>query len=380
MQGPLLLRADGGFGIGTGHVMRLLALAEAWREAREAEKPERIEQTNEPEDVALLLGRVPVLGLRQRLADAGVGVWDLLVSHPDPGDLIALSNLAEVFDPAWIVLDGYHFDPDYQEAIRTLGIPVLVLDDMAHHRHYHADLLLNQNAGADELHYSLDTDTRLLLGSRYCMLRPELRTVRSAMAQGLTQADRSDEKQVPRTRRLLVTMGGADHRGLTSLALKAFAHLGPTWEAKVVVGSGAQRHPELLKRAASLPGIEILTDVRDMGYLMSWADLALSAAGTTTWELACLGVPSLLVAVADNQLPVIRAATAAGCAVDLGWWENLTVAGLTVALEQLATNEKQRTAMGIAGRALVDGNGAARVVQAMREYSQGMKNGYRRSF
>jgi len=368
MQGPLLLRADGGFGVGSGHVMRLLALAEAWKESGTEERAERAKEEGEIEDAALLLGRVPVLDLRQRLAETGVGVWDLLVGHPDPGDLIALSNLAEVFDPAWIVLDGYHFNSDYQAAVRAIGVPLLVLDDMAHHGHYHADLLLNQNAGADELQYTSDPDTRLLLGSRYCMLRQELRAARNAMDRGWIRSGHFDEGSALRLRRLLITMGGSDHRGLTTLALKVLAHLGPAWEVKVLVGSATHRQLELRKRAAELPGVELLTDVRDMGFLMAWADIALSAAGSTTWELACLGVPSLLVAVTDNQLPVVRAAIAAGCAVDLGWWEDLTVAKLCVALEQLAADEKQRIAMSAAGRALIDGNGAARVVQAMREH------------
>ncbi|CAK0776265.1 UDP-2,4-diacetamido-2,4, 6-trideoxy-beta-L-altropyranose hydrolase [Gammaproteobacteria bacterium] len=313
------------------------------------------------------MGCVPVPGLRQRLADNGVGLWDLLADHPDPGDLIALTNLAEIFQPAWIVLDGYHFDPNYQAAVRALGIPVLVLDDMAHHCCYHADLLLNQNAGAEALHYTADPDTRLLLGPRYCLLRPELRAARDAM-----QADASERgiEMASRPRRLLVTMGGADPHGLTSLALRAVAKLGPTWETKVVVGSVFHRQIELCKQAADLPGVEIHTDVRDMSLLMTWADLALSAAGTTTWELACLGVPTLLTVVADNQFSVARTAAEAGCAIDLDWWEGLTATDLAVALEQLAADATRRAAMSTAGRALVDGKGVTRVIQAMREHDQ----------
>jgi UDP-2,4-diacetamido-2,4,6-trideoxy-beta-L-altropyranose hydrolase len=337
MGSPLLLRADAGLDIGTGHVMRLLALAWAWESTRQC-----------------LLGRVPVTGLRQRLMDAGMGLWDLLVTHPDRGDLGALVSLAAELHPAWVVLDGYHFDPDYQAAVRTLGVPVLVVDDMAHHSHYHADLLLNQNAGAGELHYAVDPDTRLLLGPRYCLLRPELRAARGPM-----------REVVSRARRLLVTLGGADPRGLTALALAALAHLGPAWEARVVVGAANPRLVELREQAAGLQGVEVCADVRDMGSFMAWADLALAAAGSTTWELAYLGIPTLLVAVADNQRPVARAAAAAGCAADLGRWDDLTAAGLAATLEQLAADSERRAAMSTAGRALVDGEGAARVVQAM---------------
>ncbi|CAK0770094.1 UDP-2,4-diacetamido-2,4, 6-trideoxy-beta-L-altropyranose hydrolase [Gammaproteobacteria bacterium] len=366
MPGPLLLRADASFGIGTGHVMRLIALVEAWQEITGTDASGKTEDIGS----ALLLGRISIPQLRQRLVEAGIGLWDLLVSHPDPGDLVALTNLAEVLQPAWIVLDGYHFDSAYQAATRALGIPVLILDDMAHHGQYHADLLLNQNINADGLHYSVGADTRLLLGSRYCMLRAELRATRNAIVENVKyfpKEGKKEEKLASRPWRLLVTMGGADHRGLSFLALQALAELGAAWEAKVVMGSAAYQSHQLCQLAAELPKVEIHTDVRDMGPLMVWADMALSAAGSTTWELACLGVPALLVVVADNQSVVARTAASIGCAIDLGEWKNLTASGLAHALAQLAANEQQRTAMSIAGRALVDGEGATRVARIMLE-------------
>lgn len=354
MHGPLLLRADASFGCGTGHVMRLIALAEAWREAEKSK--------NKSAEPILLLGCVSISRLRQRITDAGIGLWDLLASYPDSRDLDALTNLAEVVQPAWIVLDGYHFDPDYQTAVRALGIPLLVLDDMAHHGQYHANLLLNQNVGAEELHYTIDSDTQLLLGPRYCMIRPELQAARTVVEH------RKDVDS--QTRRLLVTMGGADHRGLSFLALKAVALLDSRWEVKLVVGGAARRVDELRQQAAELPGVALHTNVRNMGSIMTWADLTLSTAGTTTWELAYLGVPTLLVVAADNQIAVARMAAAVGCAVNLGWWEELTATRLAIALEQLASDEKQRVAMSNAGRILLDGKGANRVVRLMYEYAQ----------
>lgn len=343
MNGPLLLRADASFGIGTGHVMRLMALAEAWRKYGGTES-------------ILLLGQVSLPKLRGRLTELGIGLWELLASHPDPGDLGALRNLAQAVHPAWIVVDGYHFDANYQEAVKALGIPLLVLDDLAHQSQYHAHLLLNQNVEAEKLPYTADPDTQFLLGPRYCLIRSELQAARQVMRATADDA---------RARRVLITMGGADHRGLSVLAVQALAELGPGWEVKVVVGSGARCLHQLRQQAVQLAGVKILTNVRNMGALMTWADVAIATAGTTTWELAYLGVPTLLVAAADNQIAMARSAAALGCAVDLGWWAALTTSQLASALEQLVTNAAQRVAMTRAGTALLDGKGAERVIQAM---------------
>ncbi len=355
LQAPLLLRTDAGFDIGTGHVMRLLALVEAWQEAQ----PPAAEPA-----LTILLGCVPMPGLRKRLADAGVGVWDLMASHPDPGDLAALANLAAVFQPGWIVLDGYHFDPDYQAAVRALGIPVLVVDDIAQHSHYHASLLLNQNLGAKGLHYAVDSDTRLLLEARYCLLRSELKRARN------TPRAPSPSALEHRSLCLLITMGGSDPRGLTLLALEAVAAVGADWEVLVVVRSTTPQLNALRQFAATLPNIALHEDVQDMGVLMNSADFALSASGTTAWELAALGVPALLVTVADNQIPIADVTAAVGFSINLGWWETLTVANLATALKSLAADDAQRARMRTAGQAVVDGEGAARVVQAMYEYQQ----------
>jgi len=342
MARPLLLRTDARFDIGTGHLMRLLALADAWRSHTRGGK-------------IILLGDVAVAGLRQRLEHFAIEFQSLAHPYPETDDLATLASLTKELRPAWIVLDGYHFDADYQFAARALGFPLLVIDDFAHHRSYSADLLLNANPDATQLSYNLEPNTRLLFGSRFCLLRPELRTARDANSLPVAQYGR----------KLLITMGGADSHGLSFLALQAFAELGTEWEAKIVLGSANQRGEELRNAAAGYPNVEILADVQNMGALMLWADLALAAAGTTTWELAYLGVPALLIVTADNQIRVAAAAQSLGCAINLGWWENLTITDLISALRALAANFRHRRNMTNVGRRTIDGKGAVRVVRAM---------------
>lgn len=343
---PLLLRADASTTIGTGHVMRLLALVAAWRTLTAGNSPVN------------LIGDITIAGLHQRLNQSAIQFRPISHSHPDPQDLKEFAHIAIDLQPAWIVLDGYNFDSDYQFSVRALGFPLLIIDDLAHHPHYHADLLLNSNPDAAQLAYKVENKTRLLFGSRFCLLRPELHIARNMDKAPITILGR----------KLLITMGGADPQRLSFLALQTCIQLGPEWEIKIVLGSANPFRDELQRRAFGLTNVEILIDVANMGLLMLWADLALAAAGTTTWELAYLGVPTLLIAAADNQIRVAAIAHTTGCAINLGWWAQLTIPRLVSELNFLAENFQQRLIMRTAGQILVDGNGALRVVQAMLEY------------
>ena len=136
----LLLRADANERIGSGHVMRSLALARALIARGGA---------------ATLVGRIASDRLHRRLLDASVTLVPLDDTEPGEDDLTATARTLERLGPrdgsVWAVLDGYHFDAHYQCEIRRTGFPVLVIDDVADRAPYDADLLLNQNLGANAL-------------------------------------------------------------------------------------------------------------------------------------------------------------------------------------------------------------------------------------
>ncbi|MDY7080712.1 MAG: DegT/DnrJ/EryC1/StrS family aminotransferase [Chloroflexota bacterium] len=138
---PLLIRADANVHIGTGHLMRCLALAQGW-------------QTQGGR--ATFITACESDGLRQRLSDEGFQVIALEHPYPDPADWEITSQVLAAHPGAWMVLDGYHFDPAYQRQVKKVGHPLLVIDDMAHLDHYYADVLLNQNIHAEQLDYSCE--------------------------------------------------------------------------------------------------------------------------------------------------------------------------------------------------------------------------------
>jgi len=341
---PLLVfRADADVAIGSGHVMRCLALAKEW-------------QAHGGESV--FLGRISAGSLCERLVDEGCRLHLLPASHPDPADCAAvLVWLREAHEQAgWVVLDGYHFSADYHDAIRASGWPLLVIDDYGHLPEYHADILLNPNAYAGELTYHTGVETLLLLGARYALLRREF-----------CEAREENRIAAPRGRRILVTMGGADQDNVCGRVVDALLAMGRgDLEVKIVIGSLNPHRQDLRKRLEKAPfDVELLVTVTEMAPLMQWADLAISAAGSTCWELAAMGVPMLVTVLADNQERVAAYLEAHGAAINLGWFDEWQVKQVADVIEALLTDQEQRGRMAGNGQCVVDGMGCGRVVEMM---------------
>jgi RimJ/RimL family protein N-acetyltransferase len=136
---------------------------------------------------------------------------------------------------------------------------------------------------------------------------------------------------------------------------------------KILVGAANEHVSAVEEQLAEAPGdMRLLTDVDDVPALMAWADVALSAAGTTAWELACMGLPAAVVVLADNQRPIAEQLADAGAAVDLGPADAVTTERIAAEVESLCRDAPRRRAQSEAGRQLIDGRGAGRVVTVMR--------------
>ncbi len=345
MIGRLVIRADANGVMGTGHVMRCLALAEEWRDRG---------------GQVVFVGRIEPEALRRRIESEGVGLVDLAGYYPDPADLLAMHRLAgeqlgRQASLGWLVLDGYHFDAAYQQVMREAGWQLLVIDDLGQLADYHCEALLNQNLYGPDIPYNCPPEATMLLGPRYALLRREFWL--------------SDEERVfpAVARRVLVAMGGADQHNVTALVLSALAVSGMDGlEVKAVVGA-ANPHVEVLAGlVAGLPfRCELMCDVPDMAVVMRWADVAVTAAGTTTYELACVGIPFLTLVTADNQEENATQLARQGVAMALGWHDALGQDALSSRLREFLQDGGQRQAQAGMGRELVDGWGASRVVIAL---------------
>ena len=337
----ILVRADASVAIGLGHAMRCLALVQAHRD--------------EGGDATFLMAGVPA-AFAARASAEGVTVDTLAAVPGSAADAVETAERACVVGARWVVVDGYHFGDDYQRALVDAGLQVLAFDDHGHAGHYWAQLVLNQNRGARaETYASRAPYTRLLLGVRHVLLRREFRAWEAA------------PRAVPaRARTVLVTLGGSDPDNVSTRLLTGLAGVPGPLEIQVLIG-GANPHRGALEQtaAASPHAVTLVVDAHDMADRMVWADLAVTAAGGTAWELARVGTPQVSVAIADNQRPAAAALAERGVAVGLGWHAELTTDAVARAVTRLADDAPARAGLADRGRALIDGRGAQRVLEAM---------------
>lgn len=332
----LLIRADASAEIGTGHVMRCLALAQTW-------------QDYGGEVTFACISLPPALGARLKAETIAVRMLDVLAGSAD--DAGAAIALAQDIGAETVVVDGYIFGAAYQRHIKDAGLRLLFVDDNGHAEHYYADFVLNQNVQADEsLYAKREPYTRLLLGVGYTLLRREFRVWRSW-----------ERPPHPVARFVLVTMGGSDPQNVTLRVIDALRGL--PFVATVVVGGG---NPNLdaIQRAADDADMYVKVNVEDMPSLMAESTIAVTAAGSTCWEMAFMGLPSIALVIADNQRGIAARLAAMQMAVVPD--ENAQSSEIRQAIIDLAGDFERRRAMSLIGQATIDGWGAQRTAAVLR--------------
>lgn len=353
----VVFRADASVTIGTGHVMRCLTLADTLR-ARGTDC--QFVTRDLPGHLAALIAD---RGFAVSLLDAPSGpapsgppdhaAWAGVTWQQDLAETRAAINRAD-----WLIVDHYAFDARWQTGLADRIGRIMVIDDLADRPHA-AALLLDQNLGRAAQDYDglVPDDCHILTGPRFALLRPEFAAARAAAL-----------AHPPRQAHLMITMGGMDAIDATSavlMTLKA-ADLPRDLRISVVLGSRSpalERVGELVAQL-SQPS-EVLVDVRDMAGLMAEADLAISAGGSTIWELCCLGLPSIVVETAANQQGISKALEKAGAALGVGQLSDPAFGErLDAAISALLMPETNLCLSDAASK-LCNGNGAAYVAQCL---------------
>jgi UDP-2,4-diacetamido-2,4,6-trideoxy-beta-L-altropyranose hydrolase len=347
MNKKLIIRADAITDIGTGHIMRCIALAQAWKDQG---------------GNVTFLSRCDSKNLQQRINNEGFEFIPIEKPHPDSYDLGHTLEILEQLKiqnskfKTWVVIDGYHFTPDYQKAIIENGYRLLVIDDTAHLDHYHADILLNQNIHALSLRYSCDRDTLKLLGCEYVLLRSEFLNYK-------------DWKRVipDKAKKILVTMGGSDPDNVTLKVIRALNSLNdPDLEVKIVAGPANPNISSLEKELYLSPfTVHLLSSVSNMPELMAWADIAISAGGSTCWEIAFMRLPSLIITTADNQANIVKELGNARAIIDLGWHKNISMEQYRRVFKEISQDRSKRSYLSKKGQKLVNGKGVMEIIKAM---------------
>ncbi len=300
------IRADASETIGTGHLMRCLTLADGLR--RKGART-RFLSRDLPEH---LIGILKSRGheLQQVTGTEHESVVRCYLSN-EPCD--------------WLIIDHYDLDAEWERSVRPFAKGIMVVDDLANRGH-DCDLLLDQN-------YRSNDD------NRYAGLVPQSCLLRMGPKYALLQRDYAQlHREVKRREsvgRLLIYFGGADSEDLTGRSLRAVLSLGmPQLEIDVVLSSGSPNSEKNLELARLHENVRCHNSLPSLAPLIAKADLSIGAMGATSWERLCLGLPTIGVTLADNQVEVASALHQQKLVVWLGDKEDVRETDLAGCLRQ----------------------------------------------
>jgi len=300
-----VIRVDASVDIGIGHVMRCLSLADQLH--KQGFKVHFVCRVHLGHMGELIVQRghtlslLPEGRLSQKLQPNSISgssyshflgeTWDI--------DLAQTKQvlIGEIFD--WLVVDHYGLDYRWEIGMRQFAKNIMIIDDLVDRKH-DCDLLLDQTFGRKMSDYKLlvPKHSMILAGSKNALLRPEFRRLRHYSLKRRTK---------PKLRQLLISMGGTDSSNATGRVLQVLKESSLPIECKIIVvmGASAPWLESVRNQVRELPWQhEVKVNVTTIAKLMSESDLAIGAAGSTAWERCCLGLPTIMFILADNQKDV----------------------------------------------------------------------------
>lgn len=355
----IVFRTDASLEMGSGHVMRCLTLADALRE--QGAKCRFVCRAHQGHLADLITARGHACHL---LSDVDLTVSDSSLAHAHwlacgwEQDAAQTQAILADWQPDWLVVDHYALDARWERLMRPHVGNIMAIDDLADRVH-NCDLLLDQNLGRqpDDYRERIPSNCTLLVGPHYALLRPEFAAMREYSLQ---------RRQIPVLKQVLITMGGVDQPNATGRVLEALrqAPLPDDCRICVVMGAKAPWLAQVEALATTLPWpTEVRVNVSNMAELMANSDLAIGAAGGTSWERCCLGLPTILVVLAQNQYE---------SAVHLAATESAHVVAsvddipkeMARLLPDICQEEEILTRLSSASTAISDGAGVRRVLSA----------------
>jgi UDP-2,4-diacetamido-2,4,6-trideoxy-beta-L-altropyranose hydrolase len=362
-----VFRADASLKIGTGHVMRCITLAAALR-ARGADCTFITR-----EHIGNLISLIRSHGFHAdvlpspgsfnaamgsdsyRQHDLAHSEWLGLPQETDAQECLRMLLGVEV---DWLVVDHYALDARWERQVRGRARRLMVIDDLADRPHC-CDLLLDQNFGRDAASYArlLPPECVSLCGASYALLRPEFAALREYSLQRRAGLG---------VRHILIAMGGVDKDNATGGVLEELARITLPHDCRitVVMGLTAPWLASVRRIASQLSWpTTVRVGISDMAQLMADADLAVGAAGATSWERCCLGLPSVILPLADNQRLACQALHESGAAIA----SDLDHVKDTIA--RLVRDQTCLALMSAAAARVTNGGGTARVADHLADAS-----------
>lgn len=359
----IAFRTDASLLMGSGHLMRCLTLAEALKaqgaqchfisRAHPGHLLDLIRQKN------FGLTVLPLLTVQTASDDAQDPAHAAWLGCDWQTDVAQTRTALLPLQPDWLVVDHYALDQRWETAVRPHYQKLMVIDDLADRPH-RCDLLLDQNLGRRPHDYAdlVPTQRKVLIGPQYALLRPEFAALRAYSLQ---------RRQRPVLKQILITMGGVDQSNATGQVLQALKNCALPQDCRisVVMGLRAPWLEQIRALAKNMPWqTEILVNIGDMAQRMADSDLAIGAAGSTSWERCCLGLPTFMVVLADNQRRGALALQEALAALLIGAVSDIPIQ-LPLAIKA-STSHHRLLEMSIATAAITDGQGVDNVLETMQ--------------
>jgi UDP-2,4-diacetamido-2,4,6-trideoxy-beta-L-altropyranose hydrolase len=360
----VVIRADASLAIGTGHVMRCLTLAESLRAGGAdvlficRNHPGNISET--------IISRGFQLARLQLDADSE-DIINCSKSHASwlgvgwEQDAVDTLNVIGDKKIDWIIVDHYALDNKWEKCVRSVTDKILVIDDLADRSH-DCDILLDQTYGRSVTEYQewVPIACVVLTGAEYALLRPEFALYRERSL---------NRRNSPEINCILVTLGGVDQLNATRKVLQAIqlSRLPLSVGITVVLGATAPWLKDIQELSADLPwSIEVQVNVTNMAELMAKSDLCIGAAGSTAWERCCLGLPTLMVVVAENQKYIAEKLGSSGACVNLGDLSNIQFINQTVqTINEIILDPVGLEKMSCSAAKITDGLGVRNVISKM---------------
>ena len=360
----VLIRTDASNAIGLGHVMRCLALAEELKKRHAYVVFAMQELSGSKHDMIRSLNYEVVLLPTVCVDDSATHREWMLSMRTPHAQLRDVENTIErtpIHVNDWIVLDHYGLGDIWSEKITRLGIKVLVIDDIAD-RPICADIVLNQNAGAQMQMYT-HTQFRYkkaLLGPKFALLRSEFQRTNRHQKLEKSPIGKTD------TLRFLISFGGADFSGISLRVLQVLNLLGIRGQrVKIVIGI-ANPHASALRALCHDSGYVCLDFTGEMANEILGADIVIGAGGVSMLERCSLGVASLVIPIAENQIPGARSAQNFGAVIYIDPETNGFDLKVKLSIENLIAQPEKRRNLAEIGQLLCDGLGCVRVVDHLQ--------------
>lgn len=358
----IAFRVDASTMIGSGHVMRCLTLADMLKKRGH--------------QVCFICRKLPgnfiyyiqeygfeVIKLNYQKKDfqsqKSKDVYFQFLSVEMEKEIEQSKKIIKKLRPDWLVIDHYALNKDWENVMKSFSKKIMVIDDLANREHG-CDLLLDQNIQLNTNRYQafVPSACELLLGTQYFLLRPEF----------IKFSQQSMQKKRNTLQHIFIFFGGSDVQNATEKTIQAILKSSFSGTVDIVLGKNNENSGRIKNLFSAYASLLFYDDVKNMAELMSQADLCIGAGGATSWERCFLGLPSLIITIAENQRTIAQVLDTLNAAKYLGDIKDISLEAIISAINGIVLSPLILNKLSVNAKKLVDGMGVEKVVNTMETF------------